>query len=140
MKTGAATKLAVAFALALGCAGETRLNGGGQKKIPQGDSVEDDEVVFAADTEEIAAVSAANTRDKKAVTPDNEVVTPENVERVPPKYVRRRILGGGALLVYAYDNDENFKLSKLQGAIPFSEFKQMLPMLPLDKEIYFYCG
>lgn len=111
MQTVTTKGLAAAVALALGCAGEARLKEVGQKNMPQ------------------SAFQAVD-----------EVVTPDNVERVPPKIVRRRVQAGKALLVYAYDNDENFKLSKLKGAIPFSEFRRLLPMLPMDEEIYFYCG
>lgn len=47
---------------------------------------------------------------------------------------------GEALLVCAYEDDERFAKFNVEGAISFKEFAAMIPELPKDREIIFYCA
>ena len=59
--------------------------------------------------------------------------------RVGPQEVReRRSAGKPVLLVCAYEDDRSYHLSKLEGAIPFSEFKSRQASLSKEEEIVFY--
>jgi hypothetical protein len=61
-------------------------------------------------------------------------------ERIGPQEAYPKVRAGEALFVCAYDSEENFATSRLQGAISVSEFKTMLPFLDRDREIIFYCA
>jgi len=61
-------------------------------------------------------------------------------ERIDPQEAYPKVSAGEALFVCAYDSEENFATSKLQGAISVTEFKAMLPSLAKDREIIFYCA
>ena len=50
-----------------------------------------------------------------------------------------KVRSGSALLVCAYEDEEKFKLYRLQGALSLNEFKSKLAALPKDQEIIFYC-
>ena len=45
-----------------------------------------------------------------------------------------------ALLVCGYEEEDKFKALQLEMAISFAEFQRMLPTLPKDKVIIFYCA
>ncbi len=60
--------------------------------------------------------------------------------RITPYETFQKVRSGKALLVCAYDSDEQFKSLQLDGAISFSEFRTKLPSLPKDQEIVFYCA
>ncbi len=60
--------------------------------------------------------------------------------RITPHETFQKVRSGKALLVCAYDSDEQFKSLQLDGAISFSEFRTKLPSLPKDQEIVFYCA
>jgi hypothetical protein len=60
--------------------------------------------------------------------------------RINPHETFEKVRGGKALLVCAYESDEQFKSLQLDGAISFSEFRTKLPSLPKDQEIVFYCA
>jgi rhodanese-related sulfurtransferase len=64
----------------------------------------------------------------------------EEPRRVTPQEIYPRIKAGEALLVCAYDSEDKFQRHRLQDAISFSEFKALLPALPRDREIVFYCA
>jgi hypothetical protein len=57
---------------------------------------------------------------------------------VRPEDVRARVQAGQALLVCAYESDEKFRDTGLDGAIPFSEFERRKATLERDAEIVFY--
>lgn len=65
------------------------------------------------------------------------MITPE---RIGPEDAYKKVRSGEALFVCAYDSEEKFATLKLQGAISVTEFKSMLPYLPKDREIIFYCA
>ncbi|CAH2031381.1 ArsR family transcriptional regulator [Trichlorobacter ammonificans] len=46
----------------------------------------------------------------------------------------------GALLVCAYDSNEQFEANRLAGAISLQRFREMLPGLEKNREIIFYCA
>jgi len=63
------------------------------------------------------------------------------VERITPQEARRHLDSDpSALLVCAYDSDEKFEETRLEGAIPLSDFKARAGALPKDREVIFYCG
>ncbi len=52
--------------------------------------------------------------------------------------IARRSAGKPVLLVCAYDDDQSYHLSKLEGAIPYSEFKARQASISKEEEIVFY--
>jgi rhodanese-related sulfurtransferase len=45
-----------------------------------------------------------------------------------------------AILVCAYDKDEDFRKNQLEGAISLSEFRRRLDSFPKDENVIFYCA
>ncbi len=62
------------------------------------------------------------------------------VERITPAELYPKLQAGEALLVCAYDDDAKFRAMHLSGAISLAEFHKLLPTLPKDREIVFYCA
>ncbi len=60
--------------------------------------------------------------------------------RITPEETFQKLRAGKAMLVCAYDSEEQFRSLQLQGAISLSEFRAKLPSLPKDQEIVFYCA
>jgi len=60
--------------------------------------------------------------------------------RVTPAAIYPKVRSGETLLVCAYDSDAKFRQFRLEGAISLDEFKALLPTLPPDREIVFYCA
>jgi len=60
--------------------------------------------------------------------------------RITPEETFQKLQAGKALLVCAYDTEEQFRNLQLDGAISLSEFRVKLPSLPKDQEIIFYCA
>lgn len=60
--------------------------------------------------------------------------------RVTPQTTYPKVQSGETLLVCAYDDDAKFRQNRLEGAISLSKFKSLLPTLPKDREIVFYCA
>jgi rhodanese-related sulfurtransferase len=60
--------------------------------------------------------------------------------RITPEETFQKLRAGKALLVCAYDSEEQFRSLQLDGAISLSEFRAKLPFLPKDQEIVFYCA
>ena len=60
--------------------------------------------------------------------------------RITPKEIYPKVRSGETLLVCAYDSDDKFRQVHLEGAIPLREFKSLLPALPKDREVVFYCA
>jgi hypothetical protein len=61
-------------------------------------------------------------------------------ERIGPEEVYKKMKAGTAILVCAYEDDNKFKTSHLEGALSFNEFKSKLPSLSKDQEMAFYCA
>lgn len=53
---------------------------------------------------------------------------------------RERVVGGDALLVNAYGPEWGFRAVRLEGAIPFVEFRRLFPNLSPEQEIIVYCA
>jgi hypothetical protein len=64
----------------------------------------------------------------------------DEVPRVTPQELYPRLRAGTALLVCAYASDARFQEVHLEGAVSFEAFKALLPTLPRDREIVFYCA
>jgi len=60
--------------------------------------------------------------------------------RITPQEAYEKVKAGQALLVCGYEEDEKFRALRLEGAVSYSEFQRMLPTLPRDREIIFYCA
>ena len=62
------------------------------------------------------------------------------VIRITPEETYQKLRTGNALLVCAYDSEEQFRSLQLSGAISLPEFREKLPSLPKNREIVFYCA
>ena len=62
------------------------------------------------------------------------------IPRIDVQEARRRVAAGSALLVCAYDDEERCRKSALEGAISLTRFRTLLPAVPEDRQIIFYCG
>ncbi|MCK9375426.1 MAG: hypothetical protein M0P73_04670 [Syntrophobacterales bacterium] len=60
--------------------------------------------------------------------------------RVTPAEIFPKVKSGETLLVCAYDDDAKFRRLRLEGAISLAEFRSLLPNLPPEREIVFYCA
>jgi rhodanese-related sulfurtransferase len=60
--------------------------------------------------------------------------------RITPEETYQKLRAGKALLVCAYDSEEQFRSLQLDGAISLPEFRAKLPFLSKDQEIVFYCA
>lgn len=60
-------------------------------------------------------------------------------DRISSQEVYQRLLKGeNLLLVCAYEDERSFRLSRLKGAVSYSEFLARCATLPRDQEIVFY--
>ncbi len=62
-----------------------------------------------------------------------------DIERISVEDARRD-RSRGALMVCAYEDTNRCNRMKLEGSIPLTEFRQLAPSLPRDREIIFYCA
>ncbi len=60
--------------------------------------------------------------------------------RITPKEIYPKVRSGESLLVCAYDSDDKFRRVHLEGALSLREFQALLPTLPKDREVVFYCA
>jgi len=60
--------------------------------------------------------------------------------RITAEETRQKVLAGQALLVCAYDTEEQFRGMQLDGAISLPAFKAKLPALAKEQEIILYCA
>ncbi len=58
--------------------------------------------------------------------------------RISPQEARKKVLSGEAMLVCAYEDEERFKRSHLEGAVSLREFKDKAVSLSREQEIIFY--
>lgn len=58
--------------------------------------------------------------------------------RATPEETRKKVLAGKALLVCAYETDEKFMKTHIEGAISLNDFKKRTDSLSKDQEIIFY--
>ncbi len=62
-----------------------------------------------------------------------------DIRRVKPEEARRKVQGGEALFVCAYDNEEMCGRMRLEGAMTLGELNARLPGIGKGQEIIFYC-
>jgi hypothetical protein len=62
------------------------------------------------------------------------------VSRITPEETHQKLRAGNALLVCAYDSEEQFRSLQLLRAISLREFREKLLFLSKDQEIVFYCA
>ncbi|MFH1597231.1 MAG: ArsR family transcriptional regulator [Pseudomonadota bacterium] len=60
--------------------------------------------------------------------------------RVTPQEVYQKLKLAELLLVCAYDDEEKFRMMRLEGAISLKEFRSRLPEISKNQEIVFYCA
>jgi hypothetical protein len=60
--------------------------------------------------------------------------------RITPQDAYEKVKAGQAILVCGYEDEEKFRAMRLEMAVSFAEFQKMLPTLPTDREIIFYCA
>jgi hypothetical protein len=58
--------------------------------------------------------------------------------RVKPQEVYPRVKSGDAVLVCAYNDEEEYKRINLEGSISLAEFYSKLPQYAKDQEIIFF--
>ena len=61
------------------------------------------------------------------------------VRRLGAQETRERCLSGSRL-VCAYESEEDFKKNHLDGAISLNVLNNLVPQLPKDNELIFYCA
>ena len=64
----------------------------------------------------------------------------DKVIRITAEETHQKLRAGDALLVCAYDSEEQFRSLQLAGAISLPEFRAKLPSLSKDQEMVFYCA
>ena len=62
------------------------------------------------------------------------------VSRITPEETYQKLRVEKALLVCAYESEEQCRNPQLDGAIFLSEFRAKLPAIPKDQELVFYCA
>jgi len=62
------------------------------------------------------------------------------VERITADDARRKVQGGQAVLVFAYDDEAKCSSMRLEGAMTLAEFSRQMASLPKDREIILYCA
>jgi hypothetical protein len=60
--------------------------------------------------------------------------------RIGPEEAYRHVKSGEAILVCAYEDEATFQKMRLDMAISFGEFQKLLPEIPKEREIIFYCA
>lgn len=60
--------------------------------------------------------------------------------RITPEEAYQKLQTGNALLVCAYDSEEQFRSLRLEGAISLAELREKLPSLSKEQEVVFYCA
>ncbi len=63
-----------------------------------------------------------------------------DVKRITPAEARRKVQGGEALFVCAYESEELCRKMRLEGSISLGELQARLPALGKDQEIIFFCA
>jgi hypothetical protein len=60
--------------------------------------------------------------------------------RIGPEEAYRHVKSGEAILVCAYEDETTFQKMRLDMAISLGEFQKLLPGIPKEREIIFYCA
>jgi hypothetical protein len=60
--------------------------------------------------------------------------------RVSPVDIYQNVKSGKTLLVCGYDDDQKFKMIRLEGAISLNDFRSRLSNLAKDQDVVFYCA
>ena len=62
------------------------------------------------------------------------------IPRIGVQEAHEKVMADRALLVCAYEDEERYHKFKLKGAMSLARFQSLLPSVPRDREIIFYCG
>jgi hypothetical protein len=60
--------------------------------------------------------------------------------RVSPVDIYQNVKSGKTLLVCGYDDDQKFKMIRLEGAISLNDFRSRLSNLAKNQDVVFYCA
>jgi hypothetical protein len=60
--------------------------------------------------------------------------------RIGPEEAYRHVKSGEAILVCAYEDEATFQKMRLDMAISLGELQKLLPGIPKEREIIFYCA
>ncbi len=60
--------------------------------------------------------------------------------RISPVDIYPNVKSGKTLLVCGYDDDQKFKMIRLEGAISLNDFRSRLSNLAKDQDVVFYCA
>ena len=60
--------------------------------------------------------------------------------RVSPVDIYQNVKSGKTLLVCGYDDDQKFKMIKLDGALSLADFRSRLSTLSKNQDVVFYCA
>jgi hypothetical protein len=60
--------------------------------------------------------------------------------RVSPVDIYQNVKSGKTLLVCGYDDDQKFKMMRLEGAISLNDFRSRLSNLAKNQDVVFYCA
>jgi rhodanese-related sulfurtransferase len=63
-----------------------------------------------------------------------------DITRISVEEAYRKVKAGKALLVCAYNDDDEYAKMRLEGSIPLSEFDAHIASHPKEGEIIFYCA
>ncbi len=63
-----------------------------------------------------------------------------DIKRFSARETREKIVSGEGMLVCAYKDDTQFNSMHLEGAVSFTQFKSLLPALPKERVLIFYCA
>ncbi len=58
--------------------------------------------------------------------------------RAKPEEIYQKVISGEAILVCAYNDEEEYKRINLEGSISLAEFYSKLPQYSKDQEIIFF--
>jgi len=60
--------------------------------------------------------------------------------RVSPVDIYQNVKSGKTLLVCGYDDDQKFKMMRLEGAISLNDLRSRLSTLSKNQDVVFYCA
>jgi hypothetical protein len=60
--------------------------------------------------------------------------------RVSPVDIYQNVKSGKTLLVCGYDDDQKFKMMRLEGAISLNDHRSRLSALSKNQDVVFYCA
>ena len=63
-----------------------------------------------------------------------------DIKRTPPEEAFEEVSAQEALVVCAYEDEEKCHAHHIAGSLTLEDLERMLPSVPRDKKIIFYCA